>query len=376
MEGTILEGEHGKYEVESLLKDGGMGTVYRGKVIESVSELPENVAIKVVGSDLLNGNLVTEAEMLLDCDHPHIVRAYDARNNGEYCFMVMELLDHSLHEYYESREIPADLPFEVAISIGQALSYAHSRGIIHRDLKPGNILLTTEGIPKLSDFGIATVYDHSPQYRQLYGHLQEQGVNQKTSHHELVEAINAHQDTVITSERTKGHIVGTWRYMSPEQIGQTRERVGPKSDQFSLCVLLAELFEMSGVHKFDTVFDRGTHRKQRGRHKDVEEIVSTVLDTPYGTMRDYLGNDRFNSERAGRFIEQAPIVIGAEGENPHVAALVRRIVHEQIGLFSTAWQPRSSEEYVELGWKGVKDVVQELRGYREIVQALGEVVHE
>lgn len=153
----------GRYELRDVLGEGGMGTVYRAWD----PDLAREVAVKIVhGWPLDDSHLERfrrEAQLLARLPHPNIVSVFDVGSIGDEPFIVMELVDgRSLAETMaEGRPLPFEKKVRAAGQICDALVCAHAAGIIHRDVKPGNILLTTQGLAKLADFGIARLHGTS-----------------------------------------------------------------------------------------------------------------------------------------------------------------------------------------------------------------------
>lgn len=145
------------YELLGLLGRGGMGEVYRAVQ----TKLGREVAVKKVrqgnGSNSASTAFLREARLAASIKHPGIVPVYDVGTlNGQPCF-AMELVEgKSLDEVIGDQVATSDTnAVEIVADLSDALSEAHRRGIIHRDLKPGNVLLDSQGRPRISDFGIA-----------------------------------------------------------------------------------------------------------------------------------------------------------------------------------------------------------------------------
>ena len=154
----------GRYRLVAPLGEGGMATVYRGRDLR----LGRDVAIKVLHDDRTGdrdflARFQREAQLVASLSHPHIVPVYDVGEEDGTHFIVME--------YVRGRTLKTAIEQEGALSPGRAvqimlsvldaLDYAHAHGLIHRDVKPHNILLTSEGTPRLTDFGIARLVDGS-----------------------------------------------------------------------------------------------------------------------------------------------------------------------------------------------------------------------
>lgn len=202
----------GKYEIVSLLGEGGMGTVWRARSLV----LDSDVAIKVLHCDRADRHaaerLLREARATARVGHPSIVRAFDfGETEAGEPFLVMELLEGtSLADWLDRRGRMAPVQaVQMLLPIAAGLAAAHACGIIHRDIKPENIILVPDGpstfLPKIVDFGIAKLSRRTNQ--------------------------------VITQA---GMVLGSLEYMSPEQA-EGKQEVGEQTDVWALCVVLYEL---------------------------------------------------------------------------------------------------------------------------------------
>ena len=149
----------GVYEVVSLVGAGGMGEVYRAKD----TKLGRAVALKILPSSFTSdpervARFRREAQVLAALNHPHIAAIYGLDDANSMQFLVLELVDgESLDKRIARGPIHVDEALAIAKQIAEALEAAHERGIVHRDLKPANIAVTTDGIVKVLDFGLAKV---------------------------------------------------------------------------------------------------------------------------------------------------------------------------------------------------------------------------
>ena len=209
--------EVGPYKIVSTLGQGGMGTVYRARQSEPVKR---EVAVKVIragaGSKKILERFNAERQAVAMMDHPNIAKVLDAgaANTGSPYF-VMELVDgKTITEYCDQQKLGIPQRLELFLQVCNAVQHAHQKGIIHRDLKPGNILVGSyDGVatPKVIDFGLAKALDQ------------------------------AHQIQEKSRLTQFGNIVGTLRYMSPEQAGMDALDVDTRTDIYSLGVVLYEL---------------------------------------------------------------------------------------------------------------------------------------
>ncbi|HEY1338965.1 MAG TPA: protein kinase, partial [Bryobacteraceae bacterium] len=206
----------GPYEIVAAIGAGGMGAVYRARD----TRLDRAVAIKVLrpGADFdaARERLRREAKAISRLSHPHICDLYDIGSESGFDYLVMELLDGaSLAARLKAGPLDRATFFKYAIAIADALDHAHRNGIIHRDLKPSNLIVTRAGEVKLLDFGLAI--------------LERPG------------AAAAGDDTeTLESQLTRpGMVVGTLRYMSPEQL--TARTADARSDIFAFGAVLYEM---------------------------------------------------------------------------------------------------------------------------------------
>lgn len=229
-----LEGQTlGKYRVMEPLGRGGMARVYRAYH----PQLDRYVAIKVLRSDLMEGETESEAEnedfstsswqarfrreaqAVAALRHPNIVQVFDFDVESELYYMVMELMEGDtlktrLNDYrVRSEKMPHGEVVRILLDVLDGLAYAHSEGMVHRDIKPGNILLTKRGQAVLGDFGIA----------QIVGG---------------------------TRYTISGALMGTLNYMAPEQGMKGHSDV--RSDIYSLGIVFYEMLTHRTPFEADT----------------------------------------------------------------------------------------------------------------------------
>src|SRR5271168_250295 len=154
----------GHYEVLSLLGQGGMGEVYRARD----TKLKRDVALKVLPATFLRdpermARFQREAEVLASLDHPNIGHIYGIVDSGDARGLVLALIEGpTLADHIEAGPLTLDEAVAISKQIIEALEYAHDRGVVHRDLKPANIKITSEGVVKVLDFGLAKVLEDEP----------------------------------------------------------------------------------------------------------------------------------------------------------------------------------------------------------------------
>ncbi len=206
----------GPYEVVGLLGAGGMGEVYRARD----TRLNRTVAIKILPLQFTADasalqRFEREAKTISGLNHPNICVLYDVGRQDGLEYLVMEYVDgETLAQRLEKGALPQEQVLKYGAQIAEALDKAHRSGIVHRDLKPGNVMLTASGA-KLLDFGLAK--ETVP----------------------LASLATVTGSSPVSPLTQQGMIVGTFQYMSPEQI-EGKELDG-RSDIFSLGAVLYEM---------------------------------------------------------------------------------------------------------------------------------------
>jgi serine/threonine-protein kinase len=202
-----------QYEIIEPLGAGGMGEVYRARD----AQLGRDVAIKVLPEHLagdpdVRARFDREARAIASLSHPNLLTIHEFTLAGDTPFAVMELLEgETLRRRMAGGRIPWRTALEILESIAEGLGAAHAKGVIHRDLKPDNIFLTSAGVVKILDFGLAARM-----------------------------AVDAAPSTEVTTARTMpGMVLGTIGYIAPEQL----QGLPPdaRSDVFSVGCILFEM---------------------------------------------------------------------------------------------------------------------------------------
>jgi len=218
---TVLpeSGHIGPYRIVRELGRGGMGTVFLGE--RDDAQFTMRAAIKLIkrgmDSDAVLERFRHERQILAGLEHPNIARLLDGGTSSEGLpYFVMEYVDGlPVDEYCRTHRLSIDERLDVFLQICAAVTYAHQHLVVHRDIKPSNILVTSDRVPKLLDFGIAR----------------------------LVEASDE-APAVVTAFAAQAM---TPQYASPEQL--RGERVTTVSDVYALGVLLFEL--LAGERPYD-----------------------------------------------------------------------------------------------------------------------------
>jgi serine/threonine protein kinase len=205
----------GPYEVHRLIASGGMGVVYRALD----TRLGRPVAVKVLSARLAGEHTAVrrferEARAVAALSHPHILAIHGFGEDGGRVYAVTELLEgETLRERLHRGPVPPEAARDLALQIARGLSAAHQAGIVHRDLKPENLFVTSAGVLKILDFGLAKQARPLPS-----GEPGAQTVSLKTR---------------------EGALVGTLGYMAPEQV--RGEEADARADVFAFGVVLYEM---------------------------------------------------------------------------------------------------------------------------------------
>jgi serine/threonine protein kinase len=229
----------GPYEIVSPLGAGGMGEVYRARD----TRLDRDVAVKVLPAHLANDpqlkqRFEREARTVSSLNHPHICTLYDIGREGSTDFLVMEYLEgETLQKRLERGPLEGEQLFRMAIEVSDALDKAHRKGVIHRDLKPGNIMLTPAGA-KVLDFGLAKTAAPLVPGSSSSGKAAPAGAADAMTAGATAAGATA-SPTMSSPLTTAGSVVGTYQYMSPEQL-EGRE-ADARSDIFSLGAVIYEM---------------------------------------------------------------------------------------------------------------------------------------
>jgi serine/threonine protein kinase len=249
----------GNCEIIEKINEGGTSLIYRAHNKHfDIDRVVKILKPALSGEDANNERFKQEAQLIARFDHPHILRVYDTGEVGGYFFIEMEHLNgQTLREYISANpRISEQEVLSFASQLVNALQYAHSikiqppggqeiHGILHRDIKPENVMITNGKFLKLMDFGAA-------------------------------KALN------ITSNTMQGMIVGTFHYMSPEQI--TGNTLDARSDFFSLGILLYELligqrpFTSDNLSDLISKIKRCKYPKVRSVRKSISPLTEELID--------------------------------------------------------------------------------------------------
>ncbi len=323
----------GKYVVQRVLGEGGMGMVYLAEQ-ESPRRL---VALKVIRPGYLSEKLLRrfefESQLLGRLQHPGIAQVYEAgmvddEQGRPLPYFAMEYIKGvSLTEFVRVRRLGTRERLALLARVCDAVSHAHQKGVIHRDLKPGNILVDESGQPKILDFGVARATDGDVK--------------------------------ASTMQTDVGQLIGTVPYMSPEQVSGDPAELDTRSDVYALGVIAYELLagrlpydlQKKMIHEAVRVIREEEPTRLSSINKtlrgDVETIVAKALeknkgrryataDSLAGDIRNYLADQPISARPASGWYQfqkfasrNRAVVIGS---GVAIGLLVAGVIGTSIGL--------------------------------------------
>jgi predicted Ser/Thr protein kinase len=283
------------YEILGEIGRGGMGVVYKARQLA----LNRFIALKMILAGEHSApqeviRFLAEAEAVAQLQHPHIVQVFEiGQHEGRPYFTMEYIAGSNLERQLAGTPMPDRPAAELVARLAEAVQAAHERGIVHRDLKPANVLLTPDGTPKITDFGLA---------KRVEG---GSGLTQS------------------------GAIVGTPSYMAPEQAGGQGKAVGPAADVYALGAILYECLTGRPPFKAATPLDTvlqvisdepvPPRRLQPKLARDLETVcLKCLAKEPHGRY----ASARELAEDLGRFLRGEPVrarPVGALGRLVHWA---------------------------------------------------------
>ncbi len=332
----------GRYDLVRVLGKGAMGVVYEGRD----PNLERRVAIKTVKVENLSEEAAaeyesrfrTEARSAARLQHPNIVSVYDSDRDGDIAFLVMEYIQGDDLKHHLDRGVRYSLEQSLKMirDLLAALDYAHKAGIVHRDIKPANLLIEPGGRVKLTDFGVARIQDSGE------------------------------------ATRTQGSMVGTLKYMAPEQVQGLK--IDSRADLFSVGVVLYQLLTdkrpFDGDNDFSIIHQIIGHTPPPPSSfnarlpQAIDAVVARALakdrDQRFATARDFASALQSAIRRA----EDATVVPPADPfKKPEAASGSKGTVPSLVGSATSGTSGTATatvtvtQELELVYWKDIKDSV-------------------
>jgi serine/threonine-protein kinase len=288
----------GHYELISRLGAGGMGEVYRARDLRLGREVAVKVLPERVSSDSQAlARFEREARAVAALSHPNILALHDYGQEDGVTYAVMELLEgETLRDRMSAGALPIPRAVGFALQIAQGLTAAHDKGIVHRDLKPENVFVSRDGHVKILDFGLAKSVD-TPSAGSKITALETLGTS-------------------------KGLVLGTVGYMSPEQL--RGEEAGTQSDIFAAGVILHEMIGGRNPFRRNTLAETmvALLREEPPPLSDSARMVSPELEEIVMHCLEKDAGARFQSARDLAFALRVLDRSGGRGEREDSAPRV------------------------------------------------------
>jgi WD40 repeat protein/serine/threonine protein kinase len=364
----------GGVTVLRLLAEGGIGQVYVARQHGPDREVALKVLRSGPGSASLSRRFAVEADLLARLKHPRIAQVHAAGlhpdGDGGLPYIVMELVApaDTITRFADAAGLSIRDRVALVLTVCDAVAHAHRQGIVHRDLKPGNILVDADGEPKVIDFGVA---------RSLLP-----------------------EDERLTTAAERGELLGTVRYMSPEQLGLDDGEVDTRSDVYALGLVLHELllgdlpYDLRGRNLMEAaciLADRDSlpigslARRLRGQGAPGPEaaalgaIMATCLEPRRGDRYATAGDLRDDLARwlAGRPVHAHPPSLGESlrrlGRRHRVAAITSAAVLATLlaAVAGISWfwlqaeRQRATADHARAAAERAGEVAQEARAAAE-----------
>ncbi len=274
----------GPYQLIEEIGQGGMGAVYLA--VRADDQYQKQVAIKVVRTGFetrfAKARFRSERQILATLEHPNIARLLDGGTADDGSpYFVMELVEGiPIHEYCDAHKLSITARLRLFRTVCSAIQYAHQSLVVHRDLKPANILVTSEGVPKLLDFGIAKILDAN--------------------------ALAAEVEPTIDFLRML-----TPEYASPEQV--RGEAISTASDVYSLGVVLYLLLTGHRPYKMDGLSTEAMRKavcETSPVRPSVAVGMSVSADHPDGSSEVTLTPESVSSARDAKTEKRSRVLAG------------------------------------------------------------------
>ena len=316
----------GPYKIVREIGRGGMGAVYLAERDDDHYRL--RVAIKLIkpglGGDRIQRRFRNEMQILAELNHANIARLLDGGETADGVpYLVMEYVDGSpINQYCDDKQLSIEQRLKLFRTVCAAVQYAHQHLVIHRDIKPGNILVTSEGVPKLVDFGIAKLLDQTTGGPELTA----TAMPFMTPHYASPEQLRGESVTTATDVYSLGVVL--YELLSGRSPYRFKSRI-PHEMAKTICEDAPEKPEKRLNADLDNIVLMAMRKEPQRRYVSAEQLAEDIQRHLTG-LPVRARHDTF-TYRAGKFIRRQKIAVAA-------AALVA--ITLLVGIVATTWQAR------------------------------------
>jgi eukaryotic-like serine/threonine-protein kinase len=321
---TRIGSRIGAYKIVREIGHGGMGIVYLAE--RDDEHYRQQVAIKLInpglGGETIRRRFRNEMQILADLNHPNIARLFDGGQTPDGVpYLVMEYVEGSpINHYCNDRNLSTEQRLKLFCTVCDAVQYAHQHLVIHRDIKPGNILVTSEGLPKLVDFGIAKLLDDGKSIPDATATV----MPFMTPEYASPEQVYGLSATTATDIYSLGVVL--YELLTGRSPYRLKSRV---PHELAQAILDQEPQRQRLKGDLDNIVLMAMRKEPQRRYASAEQFAEDIhrhLDgLPVRARQDTF------SYRAGKFIRRRKLAVAA-------AALI--LVTLLVGILATAWQAR------------------------------------
>ena len=328
----------GAYRVLRELGHGGMGTVFLAE--RDDEQYRQQVAIKLInpglGGETIRKRFRNEMQILADLNHPHIARLLDAGETPDGVpYLVMEYVEGSpINRYCKEHNLSTEQTLRLFCTVCDAVQYAHQHLVIHRDIKPGNVLVTSEGLPKLVDFGIAKLLDDGRSVSDATATVMpfmtpEYASPEQVRGLSVTTATDIYSLGVVLYELLSGRLPYRLKSRVPHELAQAicdQEPERPSTTTVNHPTL-NQRKRLDG--DLDNIVMMAMRKEPQRRYATAQQFAEDIQRHLNG-LPVRARHDTF-PYRAGKFIRRRKFAVAA-------AALI--VVTLLVGIIATAWQAR------------------------------------
>jgi len=337
---TRIGNRIGAYRIVRELGHGGMGTVFLGE--RDDEHYHQQVAIKLInpglGGEAIRRRFRNEMQILADLNHPNIARLFDGGETADGVpYLVMEYVEGTpINRYCDQHNLSTEQTLRLFSTVCDAVQYAHQHLVIHRDIKPGNVLVTSEGLPKLVDFGIAKLLNGGRSVSDATATAMpfmtpEYASPEQVLGVSITTATDIYSLGVVLYELLSGALPYRLKSRVPHELAQAICDQEPERPSTSVTTRTIDGSKLrKRLHgDLDNIVMMAMRKEPQRRYATAEQFAEDIQRHLNG-LPVRARQDTF-TYRAGKFIRRRKFAVAA-------AALIA--VTLLVGIIATAWQAR------------------------------------